>query len=319
MEIASYISELLYSHNCVIIPGFGGFVASYRPSVADTKKHVYYPPSKFIAFNENLQTNDGLLAHHISLKRHVPYEEALDFIKAFAQNLKEQLASRRKVAIADIGSFSLVKDRLVFEPSQNNFLANSFGLSPVQATPVKRLQTIERAQRELTNEGHKNPVRRIRTAAAAIVILFLAASGILYWQLNKENSQANESSLNPFSDTFDARVNPEVETESLAAPKDTIVFRSQINKPAKVVKTPEPVDASDPAYHIIGGAFQQGENAEKYIQELKKKGIDAFLLPKQKDELYRVSLGRFDDKTTAVTRLQHIKNHINNEAWILTL
>ena len=64
--ISKYISELLFLHDCVIIPQFGGFVGNNKSAVLNETTGIITPPSKEILFNLNLQTNDGLLINHIS-------------------------------------------------------------------------------------------------------------------------------------------------------------------------------------------------------------------------------------------------------------
>ena len=61
-----YISELLFLHDCVIIPNFGGFVGNPKSAKLNKITGVLSPPSKQILFNANLKTNDGLLITHIS-------------------------------------------------------------------------------------------------------------------------------------------------------------------------------------------------------------------------------------------------------------
>ena len=46
LEITKYIQELLFVHDCVILPGFGGFVANYRPAKIDENQQIVHPPSK---------------------------------------------------------------------------------------------------------------------------------------------------------------------------------------------------------------------------------------------------------------------------------
>ena len=57
--ISKYISELLFLHDCVIIPEFGGFVGNNKSAVLNEITRTISPPSKEILFNLNLQTNDG--------------------------------------------------------------------------------------------------------------------------------------------------------------------------------------------------------------------------------------------------------------------
>jgi len=64
VEINQYIKELLLLNDCVIIPQFGGFVANYKPATIENNK--FFPPTKEVAFNNKLTSNDGLLINYIS-------------------------------------------------------------------------------------------------------------------------------------------------------------------------------------------------------------------------------------------------------------
>ena len=80
-SLEKYIPELLYSHECVIIPDFGGFVSRMESSVFDEKLVVFSPPSKSISFNKNLINNDGLLINHVMNTEKTTYDFASTFIK----------------------------------------------------------------------------------------------------------------------------------------------------------------------------------------------------------------------------------------------
>ena len=54
--ISTYISELLFLHDCVIIPQFGGFVEIINQAVLNETTGIITPPSKEILFNLNLKT-----------------------------------------------------------------------------------------------------------------------------------------------------------------------------------------------------------------------------------------------------------------------
>ena len=47
-NISKHIFELLYEHDCVIIPNFGGFVANYFPARLDELNNRVFPPSKHL-------------------------------------------------------------------------------------------------------------------------------------------------------------------------------------------------------------------------------------------------------------------------------
>ena len=57
-KIDKHINELLYNHDCVIVPEFGGFVTNYASAKIHPVQHTFTPPSKNIVFNKNLKNND---------------------------------------------------------------------------------------------------------------------------------------------------------------------------------------------------------------------------------------------------------------------
>ena len=61
IDLAYSISQLLYRYDCVIIPGFGGFVTQFKSAAIDRQAHSIYPPSKEVSFNSMLVKNDGVL------------------------------------------------------------------------------------------------------------------------------------------------------------------------------------------------------------------------------------------------------------------
>lgn len=60
IQIESHIEKLLLSHDCVIVPGIGGFVTRFEGSYVDGDEIC--PPYRSVSFNSQLKDNDGLLA-----------------------------------------------------------------------------------------------------------------------------------------------------------------------------------------------------------------------------------------------------------------
>src|SRR5438128_1060900 len=103
MKIDKHISELLYDHDCVIVPSFGGFLASYLHAQLNTTQHTFYPPSKKIAFNIFLKNNDGLLANYIAQQESLTYSDALNGIEDFRLDAMKQLQNGKKIVIENVG------------------------------------------------------------------------------------------------------------------------------------------------------------------------------------------------------------------------
>lgn len=131
-KFIEYISDLLFLHDCVIIPEFGGFICNYKSAYIDENSGLICPPSKDILFNRNLTHNDGLLVNWIACKENITYEKATVQLTLFCEDLKIKLNQKQRVAFGDIGVF--FTDRrfnIIFEPAKNNFFAEAFGMDPV--------------------------------------------------------------------------------------------------------------------------------------------------------------------------------------------
>lgn len=131
-----YISDLLFLHDCVIIPDFGGFICNYKSAYIDENSGIICPPTKDILFNRNLIHNDGLLVNWIAAKENISYDRATKQLMLFCEELKIKLNQKQRVVFGDIGVF--FTDRrfnIIFEPTKNNFFAETFGMEPLSYAP----------------------------------------------------------------------------------------------------------------------------------------------------------------------------------------
>ncbi len=138
VNIIRYINDLLYLHECVIIPGFGGFVTNYKPSRLDEKRGVFYPPTKEISFNRSLTKNDGLLVNWLVQHESISYENANKIISYFVEDIKVKLNQGHRVVFENVGIvYSNRHSNILFEPVNYNFLTESWGMEEVLVSPVE--------------------------------------------------------------------------------------------------------------------------------------------------------------------------------------
>jgi hypothetical protein len=102
-----YISELLLEHDCVVVPGLGGFVANYAPAQINSSRHTIFPPYKKIVFNRKLKNNDGLLAEYISAVENKSFSEAANSLNLFAENILQRLNKGETILIDSVGSLAM--------------------------------------------------------------------------------------------------------------------------------------------------------------------------------------------------------------------
>ena len=140
MNIDKYISELLYEHDCVIIPGFGGFIGNYAPARIQASHHSFSPPFKSLLFNVNLKQNDGLLANRVSQGEMISYADALLYVGSLVKGWNKELNSGMPIVIDKVGKLSKSKEGTVqFEQNDEfNFLPESYGLTSLISPAIKR-------------------------------------------------------------------------------------------------------------------------------------------------------------------------------------
>ena len=140
MQIANYISELLYRYNCVVIPNFGAFLANTTSARIDANNHTLYPPCKNLSFNQQLTKNDGLLVSHIANAKKLPYEEVLEEVHEISKQWTDKLEKGKHIFLEGVGGLSLGEERKIqFKPEEGyNYLTSSYGLASFTTTPIIR-------------------------------------------------------------------------------------------------------------------------------------------------------------------------------------
>jgi hypothetical protein len=143
-----HIQYLLYRHNCVILPGFGGIVLQYAPAHIHPTQHVFQPPRKAIAFNRSLTTNDGLLIAHVANAENLHYDEAEKLVRKFVDGIDDNIRRKGESVLPGIGKFrNDVEGNLQFEPSDaENYWLGAFGLEPFVSPAVVRREAFEPGQ-----------------------------------------------------------------------------------------------------------------------------------------------------------------------------
>ncbi|CAN5140267.1 SPOR domain-containing protein [soil metagenome] len=133
MEINRYIKDLLLEHDCVVIPGLGGFIGSPIGAEQQTVTKTINPPGKRITFNGQLQRNDGLLIHHVSIVEGIGYEMAEDEVLFFVKDSKKRLEQSGLIMFPEVGKLMADNEGIIsFYPTPGrNLLQESFGLKPV--------------------------------------------------------------------------------------------------------------------------------------------------------------------------------------------
>lgn len=313
MRIDAYIEGLLFEYNCVVIPGFGAFLAQGTGARIDAATHTLYPPTKAISFNAQLNKNDGLLVSQIANDRKLGYEEVLREVEEVARDWGRRLRQGDPVEVFGVGRLWQNKDQKIqFQPEEkNSFLTSSFGLAPFAATPIQREQ-LKEAVEDLEDRIPFiiTPEKREQSAsfrpwlkyAAILMLAFsLGATGYTgYGEIKKRALAARQDAGQQVSRLIQEATF--FEASPLELPPINISIRKrQLGK-----------------HHVIAGAFREIANAEKRVGQLKEKGFNAFYLGENSYGLHQVAYDSFEDPQEALVFLRKVKTTESRDAWLLS-
>lgn len=306
MTLATYISDLLYRYECVIVPNFGGFVSNEISAKVNHFTHTFYAPSKQLTFNSNLQNNDGLLANYIASSQNISFLKALEYIYNEVESWKSILKNET-LAIDNIGTFTLnANGNYIFEPANTiNYLTSSFGLNSYNSPAIKRIEYKQKVKQLetiapviATKENNKKTPAFIKYAATAAILFAIGTLGWNEYQKIEYNNLVVE------------------------AEQQQQQVEKTIQEATFVISNPLPaitlnVTKQKYNYHVIAGAFREPINAEKKLNELVEKGYNAKILGVNKWNLTQVCYMSTNSKNEAINTLNKIKKTISKDAWLL--
>ena len=353
-QITQIIAELLYKHDCVIVPNFGGFVARHHSAHFSKGNSVLHPPTKQLLFNKNLVHQDGLLVSALMEKSSISFNDAVNELSDYKDYIQSLLFAKKRFELQNIGLLYIdAENSLRFEPKADvNFLVESFGFEPVVSSelmietekPIINKQFEDRKAIVVAPEKQKKSYAKIATLAIGLpaTLAFL-----LFAAYSKPMKPLLQSSLNPFytpektyspnkDHTRKAFVINSIEIQSivedsrgygtfkLSETGNVLVAASneldvKVDKTAVShhVNTSKYVKQFEGSYQVVLGCFGVIANANKLIHELQKSNMDAAISGTNAKGLHVVSCGGFNSKEEAVQLLASIKTSYPN-AWIMS-
>ena len=322
-SVAHYISELLFLHDCVIVPEFGGFVGNKKSAQLNKTTGTLTPPSKQILFNTNLKINDGLLITHIANKEGITQKIAKQNVEQFSNENNTKLSASKVLRLENIGLFTAGKEgNIIFlQDSSTNYSLDAFGMKPTYNKSIVRKTETEKqveATVQTIRTTSRNPKALFR--AAAVIIPLVALSYLSISQQDRINSIYSQmATLNPFASTeiveevIKSNAEKTVDIEVVNTLPDEVVKEMPIIEIAEVEVAPEII--AEKKYYIIAGVFAKQKNANKMLHTLTKSNYNAEIV--EVGRLLRVSYDSFYNKEDAEFALKEIKQE-HPKAWLLT-
>ena len=113
LRIITHIERLLLTHDCVILPKFGGFVLQTLPATYQEEEHLFRPMRKEVMFNVTLQHTDGLLSESYMQTYGVDYRKAQLMLEEDIEALNVSLEQDKRITLGRIGTFSIGEEAIL--------------------------------------------------------------------------------------------------------------------------------------------------------------------------------------------------------------
>jgi hypothetical protein len=350
--IALQLRRLFLDHDCVVVPGLGGFVLHAVPARYDSDALVLHPPGREVVFNPRLIHNDGVLAHALAVHAGMSYAAALAAVEGEAETMRRELTAGGTVVLDGVGRLYREEGVVRFvADGELEWVLRSYGLQRLPLAPlVQQLKLVEPAVADVEVHAPEVPVipfRRRVLRAAAILALPATVGGALWLSSGASGerfgwSVAPSDAVSSYIPRFsvEALTLPAPHTEAVFAdawPSDAdelrFHFRSEqvsengvrivrspsapVPEVAAALPAPEeaPLPAVVAAYEVVIGAFAQTANADRLASRLERQGHPAHTVLRS-DGLTLVVWGGYPDAASAETGLTAAADAGFTGAWV---
>lgn len=343
IELAQHIEVLLLENDCVIVPGFGGFVAHYAPATHVKEENLFLPPTRTIGFNPQLKLNDGVLVQSYMSAYDTSFADANRIVEKEVSEFIGLLHEEGKAHLENIGEIHYnIYGNYEFIPYDYKITTPSlYGLDSFEMHELSTLQQREKvlvpANLEKEKKTYEISINRafLRNAAAmiaAIVLFFAFSTPVENTDVQKNNyAQLLPGELFEQIEKQSVAVTPVYvkgnamqQVKKISATTSTSSTKTSSTKKytANKVKTSKPiavreVKVTKHPFHIIVAGGISLKDAEAIATQLKSKGF-ANAKALNMDGKVRVSINSFDNRDEATKQLLELrKNETYKNAWLL--
>lgn len=302
-ELERHIAKLLLDNDCVIVPGFGGFMAHHIAASYDEKNHIFLPPTRTVGFNPRLTMNDSVLAQDYVSCYDLSYPEALKRIESEVDEFRQmilgedggyELCGIGRLYALENGEYDFIpNDTGITTPATYGFQAFELDTLPAtesapESTPAASAADIrktepspfaayspitEAAPSPAHNEEEKAeqptlslniPVKMLRHMAAACIVLFV--------MLSIPSRLGDASTGTTSQSAIDAKWLYEIMPKEMTSGKPESLVASE---EAAQAKADGQADESDtlPYYTIVLASRVSLKNAQHYVDKLHQQGM----------------------------------------------
>lgn len=265
ISMIEHIEYLMLSNDCVVVPGFGAFIAQYTSSNNCAQNSTFTSPKRSISFNASINHNDGLLANSIAKKALIPYAEALKQIEKSTTICRQALSDGSEVPFGRLGFFiSNGEGHIEFIPFHHEYANDDFfGLQsfsfPTLAERNAQVATEETVSETYSepeiNIGRRNWFSHKAVQIAASIVMLVCLTFALSTPIIVDKPTHQLATLNVPTPTM---------------PKHKVVKTEEISLQKQVEAASEKKEAnSNGRYAIIICSLKKQSQVAQYFQENK--------------------------------------------------
>ena len=281
----------MFEYDCIVVPGFGGFVTYTEHASIVFDKNLILPPFKRLSFNINLSKNDGLLAQETVLKCGISYEDALKSISDLANQWNLVLEQNKFLELNFIGTFRKTKEgNLLFDQAaEENYSADSFGLSPIHAIVIEKDGISGKIKKELVQRKSAPNFNKKVRKYTIVSSLSLALVSLIIWtglNLNLINDKASRLDLFFWNNSTVKTTEVEVNSKPLPTKSKKESLEDKIGIDSESDKT------QDLPFDSLNNSISEVSTQEKPIDSKAQKNISSENIPSSSNSL-KTSLNKF--------------------------
>lgn len=303
-ELERHIAKLLLDNDCVIVPGFGGFMAHHIAASYDEKNNIFLPPTRTVGFNPRLTMNDSVLAQDYVSCYDLSYPEALKRIESEVDEFRQMILGKDggyelcgigRLYALENGEYDFIpNDTGITTPATYGFQAFELDTLPAtesasestsaasaddirntESSPFATCSPIAEAAAPVPTHNEEEetepqtlslniPVKILRNMAAACIVLFVMLS------IPSRLGDASTGTTN--QSAIDTKWLYEIMPKEMTSGKPRSLVASEEAAQAKANEHADEADAL-PYYTIVLASRVSIKNAQQYVDKLHQQGM----------------------------------------------
>jgi len=319
------LHALLHDHECVCVPGLGGFLRREHPASFNRFTGKLLPVHTTIFFNEALRNDDGLLGNLLAERLKITYNEASQLLRAAVSSLQETFRDHRQHPFGSLGIFFCNQEgRLFFIPSSSlNLHADAFGLMEVQLRQVVAAEksqpaavppiSAKKEEKTMPLEAEVVEARVVEAMAPAGVTRFkvwkvaaavalMTLGGALVIKLGNQFGQPakqQQAEVLSVSTASNPKAVPALPEKPMPLATDVQTEKAETN-----------LSRFDGAYQINGGLFMSEQTARFAVKAFAAAGYRPKIHKPENSTLFRLIVTTAVDESAALATIEVLRTQV---------